>query len=89
VTQATRYLSTLWVLIAVEQVRDMDCPRFEHGVTANPIDVEYLASTNGRYFERSEVGVNYRNVAIAEINRRIQCLAYPRCRLDEGIEHRP
>jgi len=33
-------LSTLWVLIAVEQVWDMDCPRFEHGVTANPIDVE-------------------------------------------------
>src|SRR5215469_14705077 len=68
----------------------MDRPSFEDCATTEPINVERLASTNGRATERerSKMGAGYRKIFIPKVNRRIECLTDRRRRLSQGIEYR-
>src|SRR5215472_14700371 len=66
----------------------MDRPSFEDCATTEPINVERLASTNGRRRRRSKMGADYREIFIPKINRRIECLTDRRRGLSQGIEYR-
>src|SRR6516165_10184844 len=66
----------------------MDRPSFEDCATTEPINVERLASTNGRRRRRSKMGADYREIFIPKVNRRIECLIDCRRRLNQGIEYR-
>src|SRR5215469_17578133 len=68
----------------------MDRPSFEDCATTEPINVERLASTNGRATERerSKMGADYREIFIPKVNRRIECLTDRRRRLNQGVEYR-
>ena len=66
----------------------MDRPSFEDCATTEPINVERLASTNGRRRRRSKMGADYREIFIPKVNRRIECLTDRRRRLSQGIEYR-
>ena len=66
----------------------MDRPSFEDCATTEPINVERLASTNGRRRRRSKMGADYREIFIPKVNRRIECLTDRRRRLNQGVEYR-
>src|SRR6516162_532121 len=66
----------------------MDRPSFEDCATTEPINVERLASTNGRPWWRSKMGADYHEIFIPKVNRRVQCLTDRRRRLSQGIEYR-
>src|SRR5262249_10496148 len=84
---AESHLSALRVLVAVEEVWDMDRPRFEHRPSAHPAAVERMSVTEVSSTEWPGVRMVHYDVAVAKHDHRVQCLAETSSPPDNCVEH--
>src|SRR5262249_10154372 len=84
---AESHLSALRVLVAVEEVWDMDRPRFEHRPAAHPPAVERMSVTEVSSTEWPGGRTVHYDVAVAKHDHRVQCPAETSSTPHNRVQH--